>query len=397
MMDPSVKEAAPARAMRDGSAHQTKIHLWLPELVRTKGGIQVFSRFFLKALVESAGEGGLRLFCKNDVKGALDGLLPHGVKGDCAGDWPGATRTFAFVGQIIPAALRERPGLVICGHMNFALAAHWLYRWKRIPYWIIAHGIEAWDLRRPGMREAVRGCEKILAVSRFTRDRLVRQLDLSHDQIALLPNTFDETGLQPGPKPEYLLRRYGISAQQPVILTVARLSSPERYKGYDKIIEALPSILERVPRAHYVIVGKGDDRDRVERRVRDMGLEDNVSLAGFVPEVELRDHYNLCDVFAMPSKGEGFGIVFLEALACGKPVIAGNQDGSRDALYDGELGALIDPDDLGQISKTIADILLQVYQHPLLYRPNALREAVVERFGYAQFQWMLESHLAARS
>lgn len=372
---------------------EMNIHVWLPDLVRTKGGIQVFSKFFLRALAAVVGGARLRLFCKNDWKGSLMGVVPADVRAVCAGGWPGMARTFAFVGQIVPAAAREMPDLIICGHMNFALAAHWVHRWKGIPYWIIAHGIEAWDLRRPGMRAAVRGSERILAVSRFTRDRLMEQLGLPPDRIALLPNTFDERGLHPGPKPEYLLRRYGISARQPVILTVARLSSPERYKGYDKIIEALPSILERVPRAHYIIVGKGDDRERVEQRIRDMGLEDNVSLAGFVPETELRDHYNLCDVFAMPSKGEGFGIVFLEALACGKPVIAGNQDGSRDALCDGELGALIDPDDLGEISKTIADILLRQYDKPLIYEAAALRKAVVGKYGYAEFQSMLRKHL----
>ncbi len=370
------------------------LHLWLPELVRTKGGIQVFSGFFLRALV-GARASGLRLFCKNDRRGTLGGVVPEGIPATCAGDWPGVSRTAAFVGQIVPAALKERPGLILCGHMNFAAAAYWVHRWAGVPYWIIAHGIEAWDLRRPGMRAAVRGAQRILAVSRFTRDRLIAQLDLPGDRVVLLPNTFDAAGLAVGPKPEYLLQRYGLSAGQPVILTVARLSSPERYKGYDKIIEAMPAILERVPDAHYVLVGKGDDRARVERRVREMGIEDHVSLAGFVPEGELKDHYNLCDVFAMPSKGEGFGIVFLEALACGKPVVAGNQDGSRDALCDGELGALIDPDDVGEIAGTISGILLRRYEHPLIYRPEALREAVVARYGYARFEALVREHLAA--
>lgn len=372
------------------------IHLWLPELVRTKGGIQVFSGFFLRALVAARGGGdGLRLFCKNDRCGSLRGVVPGGVPASCAGDWPGVSRTAAFVGQIVPAAVRERPDLILCGHMNFAAAAYWVHRWRGIPYWIIAHGIEAWDLNRPGMREAVRASQRILAVSRFTRDRLIEQLDLPQGQVVLLPNTFDDQGLEPGPKPEYLLKRYGLSARQRVLLTVARLSSPERYKGYDKVIEAMPTILDRVPDAHYVLVGKGDDRSRVERRVREMGIEDHVSLAGFVPEGELRDHYNLCDVFAMPSKGEGFGIVFLEALACGKPVVAGNQDGSRDALCDGELGALIHPDDVREIAQTLSDILMGRYEHPLMYRPEALREAVVARYGYPRFETQLREHLAA--
>ncbi len=82
-----------------------------------------------------------------------------------------------------------------------------------------------------------------------------------------------------------------------------------------------------------------------------------MTLAGYIPEEELNDHYNLCDVFAMPSKGEGFGIVFLEAMACGKPVLAGNKDGSVDALLGGKLGALVDPDDVAQIAETLIAIL----------------------------------------
>lgn len=370
-----------------------KVHLWFPELVRSKGGIQVFSRFFLSALVDAMPEAQPRLFCKNDRSEMLSGTLPRGVRATCAGQWPGHARTVAFVAQIVPAALRERPDLIICGHLNFAPAAHWIHRWLGIPFWVIAHGIEAWDLHRPSQRRAVSASERILAVSRFTRDRLLAQLGLPPERVALLPNTFDDSGLKPGPKPGYLLARYGLSPLQPVILTVARLSSPERYKGYDKIIDAMPRILDAVPNAHYLLVGKGDDRRRVEARVRALGLEDHVSLAGFVPERELQDHYNLCDVFAMPSKGEGFGIVFLEALACGKPVLAGNQDGSRDALCDGELGVLIDPDDVPGIADALAAILLRKQPHRLICDPQALREAVVSRYGFGRFEALLKEQL----
>ena len=87
--------------------------------------------------------------------------------------------------------------------------------------------------------------------------------------------------------------------------------------------------------------------------IRELGIESNVTLAGFVPDYELCSHYNLCDLFAMPSKGEGFGIVFLEALACGKPMIAGNKDGSVEAVLNGELGALVDPDNVAEIANAI--------------------------------------------
>ncbi len=140
-------------------------------------------------------------------------------------------------------------------------------------------------------------------------------------------------------------------------------------------------------------MGKGDDRPRLEQFIRQHQLQDCVSLTRYIPDSELGDYYNLCDVFAMPSKGEGFGIVYLEALACGKPVLAGNQDGALDALCQGELGALVDPDDIDAIAQTLIAILEGKSTHPLIYRHEALRQAVIDRFGFEQFQTTLANHL----
>ena len=115
-------------------------------------------------------------------------------------------------------------------------------------------------------------------------------------------------------------------------------------------------------------------------------MQDAVVLAGFVPDEELSEHYNLCDLFAMPSKAEGFGIVYLEALACGKPVLAGNKDGSRDALNDGELGLLVDPDDTAEIASEVIRVLRRQHPHPNLFRPELLRQRVTELFGVETFK-----------
>jgi glycosyltransferase involved in cell wall biosynthesis len=97
------------------------------------------------------------------------------------------------------------------------------------------------------------------------------------------------------------------------------------------------------------------------------------------------DHYRMCDVFAMPSKGEGFGIVFLEALACGRPVIAGNCDGSRDAVLDGELGFLVDPDSPEAVAAALMDVLDESVPGP---RKNSdyLRQKTIEAFGKERFR-----------
>lgn len=154
-------------------------------------------------------------------------------------------------------------------------------------------------------------------------------------------------------------------------------------------MEALPQIRQVIPNLHYIIVGKGDDRPRLEQLIRERQLEDCVTLAGFIPDAELCDYYNLCDVFVMPSKLEGFGIVYLEALACGKPTLGGNQDGAIDALCHGELGALVNPDDVEEIAQTITQILQRTYPNPLMYQPEALRQKVIDTFGFERFQQTL--------
>ncbi|MGB3650876.1 MAG: glycosyltransferase, partial [Rivularia sp. (in: cyanobacteria)] len=122
-----------------------------------------------------------------------------------------------------------------------------------------------------------------------------------------------------------------------------------------------------------------------------------VTLTGYIPDEELSEHYNLCDVFAMPSKGEGFGIVYLEALASAKPVLAGNKDGAVDPLCQGELGALIDPDDSEAIAQTLIQILQNQYPNPLLYQPLKLRQQVIERFGCESFEKTLGNYLKDRT
>jgi glycosyltransferase involved in cell wall biosynthesis len=177
-----------------------------------------------------------------------------------------------------------------------------------------------------------------------------------------------------------------LQPQDPVILTVCRLDESEGYKGYDQLINALPGIRREAPGARYIIVGKGTDRSRIEKLIDENGLRDAVILAGYVPDDELADYYNLCDIFAMPSLGEGFGIVYLEALACGKPVLAGNRDGSRDALADGALGLLVDPENTDEIASQISRALRREHTHPILFNPRMLRQRVIELFGFEAFK-----------
>jgi glycosyltransferase involved in cell wall biosynthesis len=127
---------------------------------------------------------------------------------------------------------------------------------------------------------------------------------------------------------------------------------------------------------------------RADALAKVLGVERSVTLAGFIPDEELADHYRLADVFAMPSTGEGFGIVFLEAMSCGTPVVAGNRDGSVDALADGALGVLIEPESVDAIVAGIKRIL-KCDGPARWFDRNALHDEVIRRFGRTPFRGRL--------
>ena len=367
-------------------------HVWLPDLAATRGGIQRYSGFLLAAFQRAWPEPAYEVFLKNDR--APGALLP-GVRFHASGGVPRRIRTPAFAAAVGFRVLIDRPRLIVVGHLNFAPILGWLPR-RRIPFWIVAHGIEAWGVERPALKRALSMADCVVSVSRYTERRLIEEQDLDPSRMALLPGTFDPELFRPREPSAALGARLGIEPGQPVLLTVARLAGPDRHKGYDVVLEALPAIRARIPGLHYVLVGEGGDRARIEGRVRELGLERCVTLVGSVPDAQLPDYYNLSSAFAMPSKREGFGIVYLEAMACGKPVIAGDRDGARDALLDGEIGVLVNPDDVDAFAAAAVEVLSGKHVNRILYDPVELRRRAVENFGPERFQERLEGILDAR-
>ncbi len=374
-----------------------KFHIWVPNLFNFQGGIQVYSRFLLQAIQKIYPQSQYDVFIKHDVNTSSDIPYLPDTRFHFAGDYSLNIRTPAFAAQIITQGFLQRPDLIITSHLNFTVAAYWLKCMTGIPYWTVAHGIDAWNIQNRALKNALHHADLILAVSSYTRERLIKEQNLNPNKVVILHNTFNADRFIPRLKPDYLLKQYQLKPEQPVILTVARLVEFERYKGYDQILRAIPQIRQMIPDVHYIIVGKGNHRKRIEQTILELQLENCVTLAGFVPDEQLCDYYNLCDVFAMPSKREGFGIVYLEALACGKPVLAGDRDGAVDALCQGELGALIDPDDSEAIAQTLIQILKNQYPNPLLYQPLRLRQQVIERFGSESFEKTLANYLKDRT
>jgi asparagine synthase (glutamine-hydrolysing) len=247
--------------------------------------------------------------------------------------------------------------IVICAHINILPAAVLARGICGGPLYLIIHGVEAWkQTRNPIANACVRRIDDFISVSAVTRKRFLRWAGLRQDQGIILPNCVDLSAFTPGQKSRSLIERYGLK-DRAVLLTVGRLAVEERYKGVDEVIEVLPRLVQKIPNLVYLIVGDGADRGRLQEKARNLGMKDRVVFAGKIPESEKADHYRLADVYIMPGYGEGFGIVYLEALACGIPVIGSKTDGSRDALRNGKLGILVDPTDSAEIEAAVVRML----------------------------------------
>lgn len=244
--------------------------------------------------------------------------------------------------------------LILCGHLHLLFLATIAKKiLRRKPLALIIHGVEAWTpTKNPLVNYAASRINHLISVSKFSEDKFIHWANPQNCEKFILPNGVDLNQFTPGEKRKDLLRHSGLEGKK-VIMTLARLEAKERYKGIDEVLEVMPELLKGIPNLAYLIVGDGTDRKRLEIKSKALHLNGHVVFAGHIPESEKADHYRLADAFVMPGWGEGFGIVYLEALACGIPVIGSKLDASREALIGGELGILVDPRNPEEIQSAI--------------------------------------------
>ena len=282
-----------------------------------------------------------------------------------------------FVRSAVAEAVRGPVDLVITGHINLAPLGALLARLKGAPSLLIIHGIDAWtDRGGPFARRALSHFTCIAGVSQVTLGRFAAWAKVDSAKLRLLPNCVDPLKFGAGPKPAQLTEDLGLK-DRTVIMTLGRLATEERFKGFDEVIELLPSLAKNVPDITYLICGEGADRARLEAKAAALNVRDRVVFTGFVPEGRKADHYRLADAYVMPSRGEGFGIVHLEALACGIPTMGSRADGSSEALLGGQLGYLADPSDPQDVEFGV----LQTLKRRKGEVPEALKHYSYEAFA----------------
>ena len=170
---------------------------------------------------------------------------------------------------------------------------------------LIIHGIDAWKpTRNPVTDFLVTKVDAFISVSALTMGRFNAWTGLGYERGFVLPNSIDLEVFAPAPKNRALLQRYALH-DKVLIMTMGRLVSAERYKGFDEVLEILPDLIAEIPNLAYMVAGEGDDRGRLQRKATSLGVRDQVVFTGFVPEATKGDYYNLADAFIMPSRGEG--------------------------------------------------------------------------------------------
>ena len=276
---------------------------------------------------------------------------------------------------------RRQYSRLVCGHMLLTPLLNPLCQWFDSALTVMTYGKEVWQAVPPRQQKALQQADTIWTISRYSRDLACQANDLNPDKFHMLPCVVDGDAFTPGPAKPPLVEQYGLHHHR-VLMTVARLWSGDIYKGVDVTIRALPQILKSFPQVKYLVVGRGDDQPRLAQMAQDLGVGDRVVFAGFVSDEALVEHYRLADVYVMPSK-EGFGIVYLEAMACGVPTLSGDDDGSADPLQDGKVGWRVPHRD----PKAVAHACIEILQGQDQRCDGAwLRQQTLENFSPLSLQ-----------
>jgi len=352
------------------------------------GGIEKVGRVLCKALTDLSAANqlsGLAVYSMYDEANEVNGkyISPATFKGF-------GQRKFQFVRAAVKKGCTSK--VIILSHINLLMIGYLIKLFcPNTKLILIAHGIEVWEPLKGFKKYMLKNCDKVLCVSEFTRQKMADLFNIPKEKLLVLNNCLDPFLLpeKNKSKDEKLLSKLGFTTSDVVLMTLTRISSKELYKGYNQVLESIAELKDAYPSIKYLVVGKYDavEKQRLDGIVERLSLQQQVVFTGYIPDEELSRHYQIADLYVMPSKKEGFGIVFIEAMLYGLPVIAGNKDGSTDALLQGRLGILVDPDDQAAITEAIKKVMVNTTD----YKPN--RQLLMQHFGFDVYKQKLQTIL----
>lgn len=334
--------------------HRLAIVGLFPEL-SSPGGVQRAGRHVAAALATYANRCGVlyRFLSLNDP------LANHwtGVDGRPFRFWGAGRSKIRFASSALRLANR-RPILALVAHPYLAPVA-WSMRVAApgLRYVVLTHGVEVWRPLPPHRQWALRAADCVLVTNGFTGEQLRSVQKVSEERLRDFPLAIESEFLSASTDSDGYLPPPDFPKDGRVVLTVGRLAADERYKGVDTLIYALARLGDSLSDLHLVVVGDGDDRPRLHRIAEDKGLTDRVHFLCGLGQRALIACYKHCEVFAMPSRGEGFGLVFLEAMALAKPVVGGAHGGTPGLIEDGVTGFLVPHGDVERLADVLERLL----------------------------------------
>src|SRR5262249_5700198 len=317
------------------------------EVFGAQGGIQMFCRALCLATGHWAQKHGViaEAVVLNDRFAPDSRYVNGGFKNYVAAGKRKSSLVSAYLKSVLPGP----PDLVVFGHVSLSkLALIPAVRLQK--YCVVAYGVEVWRPLSKGEQRAIRNSDAVLAISDYTGSNVIDRSRVGPDKVKLFPCSLDPYWIADGVEPSNEI-------DKPVILTVCRLTRDDSYKGVDSVIRSLPSVIARIGDVEYRIVGDGDDLQRLKSLANEVGVASHVKFMGELTSEQLREEYRRCSIFVMPSEGEGFGIVFLEAMAGWKAVIGGAHGGTPSVVKHGETGILVERLNVNAISEAISTLL----------------------------------------
>jgi phosphatidylinositol alpha-1,6-mannosyltransferase len=352
-----------------------------------KGGISRYGRYQIRALREVL-DGRVRAF-------SLLGHSTNDFEEPFHVEYHGGTASLLnktrFSWNVFKTFLSWRPSIVWCNHLHLlplALALKAFVPGAKVL--VNVYGLELWTDRQWLHRKTLPGCSLVVADCYFSARYVVEQYGLPENRVRVVWDCVDTKRFQPSARRNDLLAAYGVPVgrEYRYILSLGRIVKGAEHKGYDRLIDCMGHLRNH---RNFILLfaGDGNDRPRLENRVREARLSDRIFFLGSVQEDQLVDVYNLCDLFVHVSdrghgRGEGIPLTPLEAAACGKAILVGNEDGSQEAVVDEVNGRIVSPRSQELMSQAIRELLLNDEMRARMGK--GARSRAAEEFSYERFR-----------
>jgi phosphatidylinositol alpha-1,6-mannosyltransferase len=366
-----------------------------------KGGISRYTRYQITALREIVGPSNVCAF-------SLLGPTPSGFERPFQVDWYGASVSrlakAEFVARVLAHAIVQRPDVILTAHVNMSGAAAAIGRSIGARTILNCYGLEIWSGLRRDSSFGLRRTFHVISDCHFTADYLVEQGLRERASVSVIWDCVDLSRFSPAsPRPE-VLARYHIPDPSTGfnILTLGRLTRSAAHKGYERLVDVFARVSRAAPLARLIFAGQGELCGELKARAQALGLGSRVHFTGGIHEDDLADVYRSAHVFSLVSdrgvrRGEGIPLTPLESAASGVPILVGNQDGSQEAVEQGENGYVLDSFDLDEHASKITFLA----SHPEIRAQmgQSARVLCERKFSYPRFveehRHLLESRFAS--